>query len=108
MSYKIYYAGGRTYSGEDGLPVGENSRGIQVIIQDHPRVGLEMVTGGDFYILEDGRWRGTDIFGLFDYLMDTGIVLFGRMISSEEYNTIVSQAMKDKAGWLPFERHVSG
>ena len=102
--WRIYYADGLIFTSEDGLSKDAPSRGIQAIVQDHPDVGVEIVTGGDYYVNENEHWRSVDIFGLFDYLMESGLVLFGRTISRKEYQEIMRVALKDKAGWLPRER----
>jgi hypothetical protein len=81
---------------------------VQVIVQDEPEVGVELVTGADYYVWRDGRWHGLDIFGLFDFLLDTGLVLFGRTVSRKEYAAIYQQAKADKSGWLPGERRSGG
>lgn len=95
---RVYYDGGKIYDGDD-----PPARGVLAILQENPYVGVEIVTSADYYVLEDGRWRGVDIFGLFDYLIDSGIVLFGRMVSKEEYNEIMTQVSEDKHGWLAEE-----
>lgn len=82
-----YYQDG-TASAEEGL-VGEDSRGVQAIVQDHPQCGREIVTGGDYFIRRDGRWYAVDINGLFDYLLDRPDVAFGRMISGDEYSKVM-------------------
>lgn len=98
--YKIFYGDGEVTEDEVRLP----ARDVQIILQDDKEVGIATISGADYYILKDGEWRGVDIFGLFDFLMDTGIVLFGRTMKREEYNKIVRMACEDKKnGWLPFE-----
>jgi hypothetical protein len=67
-------------------------------------VGSEIVTASDYYVLENGKWRGVDIFGLFDYLLDSGLVLFGRTIARDEYQKIVREAIKAKETWFPGEK----
>lgn len=100
--WKVYYSNGTTMEGEGrGSPIG---RGVQAIVQDHPEVGVEIVTSSDYYVWKNGRWFGVDIFGLFDYLLDTNIVGMGTTIKREEYQKIMKEAMKEKAGWLPRER----
>lgn len=80
------------------------ARGVQVILQDNTYVGVESVTSSDYYVLRDGRWCGVDIFGLFDYLMETGLVLFGRTISAEEYDAVMQRVQTEKHGWTARER----
>jgi hypothetical protein len=99
VAYRIYYGDG---SKADDDP--RQSRGVQAIVQDHPEVGSEIVCSADYYVLEGGQWRGVDVFGLFDFLMDTGIVLFGRTIGREEYQAIIREALQAKSTWLPDER----
>lgn len=106
--WRIYYDGRETQTGHGKGPTGDLARGVQVIIQDHPTVGVELVTACDYYVLHGERWHGVDIFGLFDYLLDSGIVLFGRTISREEYAEIFRQAAAAKAGWLPREVRPNG
>ena len=102
-NWKVFYPDDKTLSGSGQLPTGEGARGVQAVVQDHPEVGAEIVTRSDYYVLENGRVRGVDIFGLFDYLLDSGIVIFGRTISREEYAEIIRQASAAKEGWLPSE-----
>lgn len=108
--FKIYYDNKKTFSSASGG--NPPSRGVQAITQRDHQVNFEIVSGADYYVKEfrDGtiKWRGVDIFGLFDYLMDSGSVLFGKTISGEEYGEIMTRAREDekKSGWLPFERKV--
>jgi len=97
---QIFYSDGSVKSFEPGVL----ARGVQAIVQDHPEVGAEIVTSYDYYVLDNGHWRGVDIFGLFDFLLDSGIVLFGRTVTSEEYYEIMKQVSAVKNGWLPKER----
>ena len=94
-----YYQDG-TASAEDGL-TGENSRGVQAIVQDHPQTGREIVTGGDYFIHRDGRWYAVDNNGLFDYLLDCPDVAFGRMISGEEYSRVMTQVNLERPKGRP-------
>ena len=91
----IYYADGSTRSNKDkNTPI--VGRGVQAIVQKHSQVGWHVVNGGDYYIQTDfGGWVAVDRFGLYDYLLDTGLVLFGRTISTEEYQKIFQQALSD-------------
>lgn len=105
MRYKIYYSDGTEYDSLSGSVI--NARDVQAIVQDHPTVGKEVVTGADYFIRsKDGRWIGVDLFGLYDWLLDSGLVLFGRMVTAEEYREVIKRAMleRDKTGWRPFER----
>jgi len=98
--FQLFYADGP--ADKDRIP---EARGVQAIVQDHPEVGSELVTAADYYVRDaDGAWRGVDIFGLFDYLLDSGVVLFGRTISRNDYQSIMREALKTKETWLPVER----
>lgn len=103
--WKIYYED-EVFSSDDGDKKDAPARGVQAIIQDSKEVGVHVVTGGDYYIWREKsqRWVSVDIFGLFDFLIETGLVKFGRTISRDEYLEIMKEVMEDKAGWLPSER----
>jgi len=96
---QVFYGDG---SSREGPPY--ESRGVIAIVQPHTEVGAEIVAGKDYYVREDDRWKGVDIFGLFDFLMDSGLVLFGRAIRDEEYYKVMAKALEAKNGWLPRER----
>lgn len=99
----VYYVDGQV-TAPGGL-VGENSRGVQAIVQDHPQVGREIVTGGDYYIRSpDGRWYPVDINGLFQWLLDCPDVAMGQMCSHEEYSAIMAKVNADKSGYTARER----
>ena len=56
-------------------------------------------TGCDYYVLDnrdntEHRWFGVNIFGLFDYLMESGLVLFGRTLPAKRYREILEQALR--------------
>lgn len=102
---KAYYVG-RKADADDGL-TGEDSRGVQAIVQDHDGVGREIVTSADYYVRDGDGWRGVDINGLFDYLLDHPDVAFGRTVSQEEYNAVMREVSADKHGYTPHERKAS-
>ena len=103
----VYYGDGTKYSG-DSPP----ARDVQVIVQEHPKVGWHTQAGYDYYIWRDGRYVGVDLFGLYDILLDSGLVLFGRTITATEFNAIMKQAIEDlgdaKSGWLSGEKKPDG
>lgn len=104
MSYRVFYDDKETYDSRDGG--NPPARGVQVILQDHPQVGVEAVCECDFYVLRRGRWYGVDKFGLYDYLLDSGIVLFGRTISRAEFHDVMETVNAEKHGWTARERKV--
>ena len=99
MTYRVYYGDGGM--SEDAIA---SARDVQVILQVDPQRGPYFQSGHDYYVNRDGVWVGVDIFGLFDYLMDSGLVLFGRTINSKEYDAIYQKAKGDKSSFLPGER----
>jgi hypothetical protein len=105
MSYRIYYGGGEVYESGNGNPP---ARDVQVIVQEHPAVGWHTQSGHDFYVWRGGRWVGVDDFGLYDFLLDTGLVLFGRTMTTPEFQQVMTRAVADmgqaKTGWLRDER----
>jgi hypothetical protein len=102
---RIYYGDGTVSEYGPGSPV----RNVQVILQPHPDLGWHTQTGYDYYVRRDGVWVGVDIFGLFDWLLDQG-VLFGRTLTGRQYKDILNRAVKDlgglKKGWIRSERQV--
>ena len=99
MGIRIYYSDSSIHEG-DNPP----ARDVQVILQVDPQRGPYFQSGNDYYVNRDGVWIGVDIFGLFDYLMDSGFVLFGRTINSKEYDAIYQKAKGDKSSFIPGER----
>ena len=99
MTYRIYYGDGNM--SEDVIA---SARDVQVILQVDPERGPYFQSSDDYYVDRDGVWVGVDIFGLFDYLLDTGLVLFGRTITGKEFSAIYQKAKGDKASFLPRER----
>jgi len=105
MKYKVFYSGEfLEFDTEVDKPPAIDA---QVILQPQEDVGSEILTGKDYYVFRGGRWVGVDIFGLFDFLMTTGLVLFGRTIDAKVYADIVRQAQDDRTGGqLPWERNL--
>lgn len=111
LKWKIYYDDGSTYSDELGDPFEAPARGVQIIAIEHPEVGRELLGKEDFYWYRDGRWFGGDNFGMYDYLLFPGPkkVIFGRVISSVEFQKIIKRCNVDdylplKSGRLQGER----
>lgn len=106
MRWRIFYADGSTAEGDGPLAPDVEARGVQVVLQDDPdsEVGVESITGSDYFVFRDGRWWGVDINGLFDWLLDSGLFLQGRLITTKEYQAIVTKALADKQTWLQRER----
>lgn len=106
MTWKIYYGDGSTFSSDDGSREEAPARGVQVIIQDDSDIVWTTETGGDYYVWRDGRWWAVDQFGLYDFLIESGLVKFGRTITTPEFQDVFEQARKEahKGGFKPRER----
>jgi len=110
LLWRIYYGDGSTFSNEDGDVSQAPALDVQAIVVRHPRVGRIIVTMAHYYWYEDGEWQGgMDLFGLFDFLMRSGLVKFGRTVSNEEFEAAFQKALNDpdfppKFGRLPGER----
>lgn len=106
-NWRIYYSDGTTYDQGQGGAV--PARDVQVIVQKSQEVGWHTRAGDDYYVQKGDEWVGVDIFGLFDYLLDTGLVLFGRTVTNKEFQEVIKRALADrefglKTGYLPKER----
>ena len=88
LKWRVYYSDLST-SEEDKPP----PRDVQAILQRNEN-GWHIRSGGDYYVLRGNEWVEVDIFGLFDYLMDTGLVLFGRTVSNSQYSSVMAQTIK--------------
>lgn len=111
MIWRIYYGDGSTFSSDDGVPSEAPSCNVQAIAQvADPAIGRRTCSRYDFYWF-DGEWHGSDLFGLFDYLMrySPSIVKFGRVLPRLEFEAILNRAVSDpdlvpKVAWDPHER----
>jgi hypothetical protein len=104
MKYRIYYG-----DGTESEDVITSARDVQIIMQVDPTRRPYFQSGSDYYVWRDDYWRGVDIFGLYDYLLDSHrrdrtMVLFGRTLKNAEYNAIYQKAKGDKTQFLPSER----
>jgi hypothetical protein len=108
---RVYYSDGSVYDSEEdgGAPP---PRDVQIILQEHPEVGWHTQSGYDYYVYRDGRYVGVDLFGLYDWLLERGDVLFGRTLTRKEFDKVMTRALKDldeaKTGWLPSEKKPNG
>ncbi len=95
MQWKIYYDDGTTFDSSQGLPSEAKPLGIQCIMQDDVKEGKYLVSRFDYYWFEKGRWFGGDLFGLYDYLLRSGAVKFGRWIPNDKFEDVVERAKSD-------------
>jgi hypothetical protein len=104
----VYKGDAAIYDSRDGGS--PEPRDVQVVVQEHPDVGWHTQSGYDYYVRWDNRWVGVDLFGLYDYLLETGLVLFGRTTTRVEFDEAMRKALairaveREKTGWLSNER----
>jgi len=126
MNWKIFYAGGITFSGSDGRQDAP-ARGVIAIVQDDPDHISQVVSGGDFYVWWHDRWQAlAHIYDLWDYAIEMkflppdspasaihdkmdwmvkeGYVKIGRMTTQAEYNRTMKQANIERTAWRHWER----
>jgi len=96
MRWAIYYGDGKRFSDEDGSSDDAPSENVQVIAQADETVGRKFVLHKDYYWYENGRWYGGDLFGMYDFLVRSKLVKFGRYISDEHYYAAMKRAADDQ------------
>lgn len=110
MQWKLYYGDGSTFSDQDGPATAAPPLNVQAIAQVADiAIGRKTVSRYDFYWFEQGEWFGGDLFGLFDFLMRSGVVKFGRAINRLAFEQTLNQAVTDpdlqpKTAWDSSER----
>jgi hypothetical protein len=67
--YRIYYADGEIYSDD---PFNAPGLGVLLVVESDPEHGRRIVSGGDYFVWDDGRWWPKDQIGLIDYLLQPG------------------------------------
>lgn len=98
MQWRIFYGDGSTFDSAQGAPSDAPSVNVQAIAQvADPGIGRRTVSRFDFYWFDRGEWHGSDLFGLFDYLMrvSPSIVKFGRVLPRLEFEAILNRAVTD-------------
>lgn len=95
INHRIYYDDGTTFSfSGDPRDAQPPARGVQLIVTENGNQWFTQYQR-DYYIWRDGRWLGVDICGLFDWLLDDGRVLFGRMMTNEGFRELLRKAKID-------------
>jgi len=110
IRWKIYYGDGSIYI--PGDPFSAPSRNVQAIINHDADHEWALVNNFDYYWYDEDRdkWNGGDLFGLYDYLLQSGHkkVVFGRTLDDIHYQDILIKIMNDpdipkKTGFRPGE-----
>ena len=112
MNWRIYYDGGRVFTSEDGTPWDAPRTGVQIIVQEHDRVGWEILNSADEYYYEADKrgWYEAKGFTFYEHLIRAKrpLIVFGRMVSNAEYSALLTQVKADlpkpKTGQLRTER----
>ena len=97
LEWKIYYGDGSTFSSADGPPQAAPGYNVQCVAVRDEKVGRQVLHGGDFYIYRDGVWYCCDQFGMFDQLIEMGVLKTGRALSRKEYEAVLTRATEDPA-----------
>jgi hypothetical protein len=100
--WRVYYGDGSVVDWRTPL---EDVRGEDVIVivqsddapGDQYAVGRELLYDADYYCWRDGGWFRCDLYGLFDYLRQSGLkkVLAGRWVPRHAYKAALSAAFYD-------------
>lgn len=102
MRWCVYYGDGSTYSDRDGPPFAAPAANVQVIAIERPNdTGFGLVREKDHYCWRDGEWYGTDLGGLWDYIMSTTgplKILLGRTLRDADYWALVARAGREGLG----------
>lgn len=90
--YYVYYSDGSVIDSNNN----PSPRDVQAILCQNTEGDWIIRSGGDFYVFWNGEWTEVDLFGLFDFLLDSGIVLFGRTVPNDFYSSVIATAMADR------------
>ena len=95
MNCRVYYGDGSTYDGSvENTPIFE----VLLIVERDKDHGRIIVSGGDYYIYDDGRWLAVDFVSMLQYMARPGMekrFLVGVMVHSEKWNDAVRRARSD-------------
>ena len=109
--WRIYYGDGSVFTSEDGTPWDAPRTNVQVIVQEHGRVGWQVLNSADEYYFEEDTRGWYEARGFTDHLLRAKhpLVVFGRMMNNDEYVALLARAKEDlptpKTGNLREERH---
>lgn len=97
IAWKIYYEDGSTYTGP---PYEAPPLGVMIIVHADLEHGRFLRFNYDYYwyVEDKDQWEGSDLFGLYDYLMRPGPrkVIFGRITDNETFSSIHQKAYFDE------------
>jgi hypothetical protein len=105
--WRVYYGDGSVYTSEDGSALEAPRVNVQVIAQEDPSMGWELLSEADYYYFEPEtrNWYIADLFTVWDVLIRSRqpLIMFGRMVTEDEFREIVLRVLDDlptpKTGW---------
>jgi len=112
MKWKIYYGDGTTFDSNIGSPNETPSLNVQVILCKDNINGRNIYHTWDWYYWNGETWRGADIHGLLDQLLNDKegkitAVKQGRTIRDDIYENILKKAINDKDFKMNIENKLS-
>lgn len=99
MTYPIWvvhYTDGSSFSSFDGTWADAPPRGVVGVVGPNRDVGVELMTGTDFYLWwpgAGGPWS-VDKAGLWDFLYEVGSPLAGLPLANEHFDQLVELGVK--------------
>lgn len=105
--WRVYYGNGETFTSDQGGAHDAPRTDVQIIAQQDQSMGWELLSSSDYYYYEEDRrnWYIADVFTIFDHLIRAKypVILFGRMISDDEFTEITKRVLDDlptpKTAW---------
>jgi hypothetical protein len=112
ISWRVYYAGGGTFSSDDGSAFEAPAVDVLCAVKADSTVGRVVLSGSDYYWWDSARseWFGGDAAGFWQYMMfgrGPKAVLFGRYVSNEEFHDCMVTALADPDFAAKTARHSS-
>lgn len=112
--WTIHYAGGLTFSSEQGGPEESPGLGVLAVVIPDDTTGYRVMHGGGphygqgTYWWEKGQWFIGDVFGMTQYLAEPGwkIIRLGRTVTKDAWAQLwqrIEEAHGKKSSWWPRE-----
>ena len=97
LKWRIYYGDGSYFDSVQGTPWEAPRTNVQVIIQEDDRLGWEILSGNNEFYYGERGWYGANGFTFYDHLIRAKypLIVFGRMLSNEEYAAIEKRVLDD-------------
>lgn len=99
MWWRIYYEDGSVFTSQDGEAGDAPRLGVQIVAQEHPAAGWEVVQGGDYFYYEPERraWWTGDFCTAMDHLIRARrqCLLFGRMMPDRDFAQLMERVNRE-------------